>query len=82
MTIKAHLWELFDEMPSRVISGWDLYDLMHAKTGEKTYPPNLLKYAKDYADRAGAKFECIDRAESKYLYVPGVKISGSLSGKE
>lgn len=82
MTIKAHLWELLDSLPRGIISGWDLYDLMFARTHEKTYPPNLIKYAKDYADRAGGSFVCVCRAESKYLYEPGVKIAGSLSGKE
>lgn len=82
MTIKAHLWELLDDMPSRIISGWQLYDMMYARTGKNTYPSKLLDYARDYCDRAGGSFECIDRAESKYLYKPGFKISGSLSGKE
>lgn len=81
-TIKATLWELLDNQPPVIISGWDLFDLMLPLTGQNTYPQNLIKYAKDYCDRAGGSFECVNRAESKYLYTPGVKIAGSLSGKE
>ena len=40
------------------------------------------KTCKQYADAAGAEFYCIDRAHSKYKYVPGFKIAWVLTGRE
>lgn len=82
MTIKDNLYELLDNFPESVLSGWDLFDLMYFRTGAKTYPSNLIKYAKEYCDASGGSFECINRAKSMYRYVPGLKIAGALKGKE
>jgi hypothetical protein len=79
VTIKASLWAYMDRRPAGPISGWDLFREMKRRTGKNTYPTVLLKYAHDYADRAGALFECINTRESRYEYTPGVKISGARS---
>jgi hypothetical protein len=78
MTIKATLHRLLDSQPPGLISGWLLFDLMYPLTGEKTYPPTLLDYAREYADASGAVFECVDRVRSIYRYEPGSAIAGAI----
>jgi hypothetical protein len=78
MTVKAHLWKLFDSMQASDISGWALFEAMYARTGRKTYPQTLLDYCREYADISGAEFRCVDREKSIYRYAPGVQISGAI----
>lgn len=53
MTVKAQLWAFLDQLGPGTISGWRLFDEMHARTGLMTYPPTLLDYAREYADISG-----------------------------
>jgi hypothetical protein len=77
-TVKAEFWRFLDSMPERIISGWEMYSIMYARTKRRTYPPTLLKYAREYRDISGAGFECIDVRESRYHYTPGIKIAGGI----
>lgn len=78
MTIKAHLWAFLDQLGPAKISGWALFDEMHARTGRMTYPPTLLDYAREYADISGGEFRCVDPARSVYKFSPGAKIAGAI----
>jgi len=65
------------------LSAWKLFDRMLIDTGRHTMPSTLLQYCRDYADIAGAVFECVDVARSLYRFTPGVKIAGCLGyGRE
>lgn len=78
MTIKAAVFGILDHMPPRTISGWELFELAHKETGQKTYPSTLLQYAREYAELSGASFKPLDPARSIYLYRPGIEISGAI----
>jgi hypothetical protein len=78
MTFRPALFAFLDAQPARVLSGWDLYDVVEMATGRRPYPPSILKAARDYADKAGAVFDCVDKARSLYQYEPGVKVSGAI----
>ena len=78
MTIKARLAEFLDGLPEQDISGWQLFDYMLSATRRNTYPATLLQYAREYADRAGGEFRCVDLGKSIYHYVPGIKIAGTI----
>ena len=82
MSIKSTLWELFDELPEDDYGLWPLTDLLNIKTGRRTMPHQVKKYAKEYADRAGAEFYCVVQNEAIYHYKPGFRIAGSLPGRE
>jgi hypothetical protein len=79
MTIKASLWAYMDRRPAGPISGWEIYREMYRQTGRNNFPETLLKYIREYCQIAGAMLECTCKAESRYEYTPGVKISGSRS---
>jgi len=82
MTIREIVTDLLDNSPETVFSLWWLADTVGLRRGERTMPHTVREACRDYADRAGAEFYCVDRKRSQYKYVPGVKIAGALEGKE
>ena len=79
MTIRAAVFEVLDNLGKRDISGWNLYDMIEAKTSRHPYPPTLLDYARDWASISGGGFDCIDPVHSVYRVTPGAaKISGAI----
>ena len=82
MTIREIVTNLLDESPAQTFSLWWLSDYVGLHKGERTMPHTVRRACKDYADRAGGAFYCVDRETSQYRYEPGVKISGALEGKE
>jgi ribosomal protein L32 len=77
MTIKATLWEMMDSLPAGQYGLWTLTDTLNQKTGHRTMPHTVCRYAKEYADAAGAEFYCVVHNESIYQYEPGYKIAGA-----
>ena len=82
MTIREIVTDLLDNSPETVFSLWGLADTVGLRKGERTMPHTVRESCRDYADRAGAEFYCVDRKRSQYKYVPGVKIAGALEGRE
>lgn len=83
MEMKRALFKYLDDAPECNISGWELYEIMVARTGKRAYPQTLLNYAREYANISGAEFSCIDAQSSTYHYKPFLKISTALiSGRE
>jgi hypothetical protein len=81
-TIKAYLWEMLDNLPSGKYGLWYLTDTLNLITGRRTMCHTVRDYCKDYASRAGGSFKCVVHNDSIYEYIAGVKITGSLGGKE
>lgn len=79
MTIKAALRRFMDSREGGEITGWELFEAVRAATGRATYPETLLHYAREYCDIAGASLECLSRADSRYHYTPGARISGAVA---
>ena len=82
MTIREAVAEILDDSPETVFSLWGLTDSVGFAVGSRTMPHTVRDACRDYADRAGAEFYCVDRKRSQYKYVPGVKIAGALDGRE
>lgn len=82
MTLKAAVYSFLDDQPEQTFSLWGLTDLIGFTVGRRVMPHTVRDACKTYADAAGAEFYCVDRAHSKYKYVPGFKIAGALKGKE
>ena len=82
MTIREIVTDLLDNSPETVFSLWGLADTVGLRKGERTMPHTVREACRDYADRAGAEFYCVDRKRSQYKYVPGFRISGALEGRE
>lgn len=78
-SIRQSLFRYMDGQGPRVITGWELFGAMEARTGRKTYPGTLLSYLRDYCDVSGANLECVNPRESRYKFTPGHKISGALA---
>jgi len=78
MTIKQALYEYLDTRPAGMISGWELFGAMLEATNRKTYPATLLEYCREYSDRSGARFDCVDNQKSLYYYHPGIQIAGAI----
>lgn len=81
-SVRAVLFAYLDELPPGRYGLWPLTDALNLRTNKRTMPHQVKAYCKDYADRAGAEFRCVLPRNSIYEYVPGVKISGALEGKE
>ena len=82
MTIREIVTDILDNSPETVFSLWWLADTVGERKGERIMPHTVWKACRKYADRAGAEFYCVDRENSQYKYVPGVKIAGALEGRE
>lgn len=83
LSVRQTLFRYLDSLPECTIYGLHLQMTINGITGKATFASTILSYAKDYADRSGATFECLKKQESKYHYIPCVKISGALDyGKE
>ena len=82
MTIREAVTSILDNSPPCVFSLWGLTDEVGLAVGSRTMPHTVRDACRTYADAAGAEFYCIDRAHSKYKYVPGFKIAGALTGIE
>lgn len=82
MTIKDHLWELLDELPSGRYGLWTLTDMLNGITGHRSMPHTVKRMIVDYCDIAGASFTCVVHNKSIYAYKQGYKISGALTGKD
>jgi hypothetical protein len=78
MTIRSALFAYLDAMPSTDLTGWQLQQAMERATKRRPYPSTILGYARDYADRAGASFTCVDPIQSRYHFEPGARISGAI----
>jgi len=82
MTIREIVTDILDNSPETVFSLWWLADTVGTLHGTRCMPHSVREACRDYADRAGAEFYCVDRKRSQYRYVPGVKIAGALEGRE
>ena len=78
MTLKSAVYAFLDGSDETVFSLWGLTDEIAYTVGWRVMPHTVAKTCKQYADAAGAEFYCIDRAHSKYKYVPGCKIAGAI----
>jgi len=79
LTIKSALHLHLDTIATPTIfTGWQLFEAMEKRTHRKTYPGTLLEYAREYCALSGAELECIEPRESRYRYVPGVRIGGAI----
>jgi hypothetical protein len=82
MTLSNVIAEYLDNSPDRVFSLWGLTDYIGAVVGWRVMPHTVRDACREYADRAGALFYCIDRKHSQYQYIHGCKIAGALTGRE
>jgi hypothetical protein len=78
LTIKSEVWRYLDSQPRRRISGWELWHAIHDIRGEWPYPCLLLRYAREYSDASGGRFDCVDRVCSIYQFDPGEKIAEAI----
>ena len=83
MTIRESVTEILDSSPESVISLWGITDQVSHDTGGRRMPHTVRDACKTYADASGSEFYCVDRAHSKYKFIPsGYKLSGALTGRE
>lgn len=78
MTVKQVLFNYLDSLPESFVYGLHLQAKINSITGKKTFASTILSYVREYADISGSDFICVSRQESKYHFVPGIKISGCL----
>jgi len=75
--VKKAVYRYLDSLKSpQIIGGWALRDHIAKILNYEAYPTGVLKLAKEWAYRANAQFDCIDRERSIYSFRPGKKISG------
>lgn len=72
-----HFWD--DQKEPCHISGWELFDIMLARTGVHSYPDTLLRYTRNYCDLTGATFVCVNKTWSTYSFTPGRQYFGGVS---
>ena len=62
------VFEILDGFPvGREFTGWELWELLTARTGHKELPDTGLRYARLYRkDRLYRDVVCISRPESRY----------------
>ncbi len=78
--VKAEVFAYLDSLPrSDLLTGWELFSEINSRTGIKTYPETILHYCREYADRSGANFRCVDKARSLYHFTPGVKLGKAIA---
>ena len=82
MTIREIVTDLLDNSPERFFLLGKLTYWAGKRHGHEVKRRQVYEACRDYADRAGAEFYCVDRKRSQYRYVPGFRIAGALEGRE